>query len=156
MKAVLQRVTEAVVYADGEFSGKCGHGLMILLGVAKGDTEEDALLLAEKISKLRIFSDENDKMNLSVKDIDGEVLVVSNFTLNANYSHGNRPEYMQAASPDEANRLYLHFLSLMEERVRHVGHGQFGASMKIDMSAEGPVTIVMDSACLRKKGASSQ
>ena len=156
MKAVLQRVTEATVFADGAFSGKCGHGLMILLGVAKDDTEADALLLAEKISKLRIFSDENDKMNLSVKDIDGEVLVVSNFTLNANYSHGNRPEYMQGASPDEANRLYLYFLSLMQERVRHVGHGQFGASMKIDMSAEGPVTIVMDSVCLRKKGASSQ
>ena len=97
MKAVLQRVTEATVFADGEFSGKCERGLMILLGVAKEDTEEDALLLAEKISKLRIFTDENDKMNLSVKDIDGEVLVVSNFTLNANYSHGNRPEYMQAA-----------------------------------------------------------
>lgn len=156
MKAVLQRVTEATVFADGEFSGKCERGLMILLGVAKEDTEEDALLLAEKISKLRIFTDENDKMNLSVKDIDGEVLVVSNFTLNANYSHGNRPEYMQAAPPDEANRLYLYFLSLMKERVRHVGHGKFGASMRIDMSADGPVTITMDSACLRKKGASSQ
>ena len=156
MKAVLQRVTQATVYADGEFSGKCGQGLMILLGVAKGDTEEDALLLAEKISKLRIFCDANDKMNLSLKDIDGEALVVSNFTLNANYSHGNRPEYMQSASPDEANRLYTYFLSLMEERIRHVGHGQFGASMKIDMSADGPVTITMDSDLLRKKGAAAQ
>ena len=156
MKAVLQRVTQATVYADGEFSGKCGRGLMILLGVAKDDSEEDALLLAEKISKLRIFCDENDKMNLSLKDIDGEALVVSNFTLNANYSHGNRPEYMQSASPDEANRLYLHFLSLMEARVRHVGHGQFGASMKIDMTADGPVTITMDSVLLRKKGANAQ
>ena len=112
MKAVLQRVTEAVVYADGEFSGKCGHGLMILLGVAKGDTEEDALLLAEKISKLRIFSDENDKMNLSVKDIDGEMLVVSQFTLLAEYRHGNRPDFFASAAPDEANQLYEYFISL--------------------------------------------
>ena len=153
MKAVLQRVTNATVYADGEFSGQCQKGLMILLGVAKEDTDEDAFLLAEKISKLRIFTDENDKMNLSLKDIDGEILVVSNFTLNANYSHGNRPEYMLAAAPDEANRLYELFLSLMKERVRHVGHGKFGASMKIEMCADGPVTIVMDSLCLRKKGA---
>ena len=156
MKAVLQRVTHATVYADGEFSGECGQGLMILLGVAQGDTEEDALLLAEKISKLRIFTDDRDKMNLSLKDIDGEVLVVSNFTLNANYSHGNRPEYMQAAAPSEAERLYTLFLSLMEERVRHVGHGQFGASMKIDMSADGPVTITMDSLLLRKKGVATK
>ena len=155
MKAVVQRVSSATVYADGEFSGQCGQGLLILLGVAKEDTEEDALLLAEKISKLRVFTDDMDKMNLSLKDIDGEALVVSNFTLNANYSHGNRPEYFASASPDEANRLYLYFLSLMQERIRHVGHGKFGASMKIDMSADGPVTIVMDSDCLKKKGARS-
>ena len=153
MKAVVQRVHHACVYADGTFSGACEKGLMILLGVAREDTREDAFLLAEKIAKLRIFTDENDKMNLSVRDIDGEVLVVSNFTLNANYAHGNRPDYMNAASPAEADALYTYFLSLMEERVRHVGHGVFGASMKIDMSADGPVTIMMDSECLHKKGA---
>ena len=151
MRAVLQRVHSAKVYADGAFSGECEKGLMILLGVAREDTEQDALLLAEKIAKLRIFTDDNDKMNLSLKDIDGEVLIVSNFTLNANYSHGNRPEYMRSAPPEQANALYEHFVSLMRERVRHVGCGVFGASMRIDMSADGPVTIVMDSECLTKK-----
>ena len=151
MKAVLQRVTEATVYADGEFSGKCAHGLMILLGVAKGDTEEDALLLAEKISKLRIFSDENDKMNLSVKDIDGEVLVVSNFTLNANYSHGNRPSYIGAAAPAIAEALYDRFVSMIGSKVKKVATGKFGADMRTDMQTDGPVTIVMHSSVLRKK-----
>lgn len=150
MTAVLQRIHKAEVYADGEFSGKADNGLFILLGVAQNDEENDALLLAEKISKLRIFSDENDKMNLSVKDIDGEVLIVSNFTLNANYSHGNRPEYLNAARPERANYLYEYFVSLMRDRVRHVGTGVFGASMKINADLSGPVTIVMESDKLKK------
>ena len=150
MIAVLQRMEKSQVYADGEFSGAAEKGLFILLGVTQGDDEQDALLLAEKISKLRIFSDENDKMNLSVKDIDGEVLVVSNFTLNANYSHGNRPEFFNAAKPAEANALYEKFVQLMRERVRHVGTGVFGASMRISADLCGPVTIVMDSQVLRK------
>ena len=150
MTAVLQRIHSAEVYADGAFSGKAGNGLFILLGVAQNDEENDALLLAEKISKLRIFSDENDKMNLSVKDIDGEVLIVSNFTLNANYSHGNRPEYLNAARPERANYLYEYFVSLMRERVKHVGTGVFGASMKINAEMSGPVTIVMESDKLKK------
>ncbi len=133
-------------------SGCCEKGLFVLLGVAEGDTEQDALLLAEKISKLRIFTDDKDKMNLSVRDIDGEVLVVSNFTLNAHYEHGNRPDYMAAAAPAVANPLYEHFLALMRQRVRRVESGVFGASMKIDMQADGPVTIVMDSLRLRKGG----
>ncbi len=152
MKSVIQRVDRATVYADGVLSGSCEKGLFVLLGVADGDTEQDALLLAEKISKLRIFTDDNDKMNLSVKDIDGEMLVVSNFTLNAHYEHGNRPDYMAAAAPAVANPLYEHFLSLMRQRVRRVESGVFGASMKIDMQADGPVTIVMDSLRLRKGG----
>ena len=103
MIAVLQRVNHATVYADGEFSGTIEKGLYILLGVEKGDEKKDAELLSEKISKLRIFCDENDKMNLSVMDVNGEIMVVSNFTLSANYAHGNRPDYFSAAAPDCAN-----------------------------------------------------
>jgi D-tyrosyl-tRNA(Tyr) deacylase len=152
MIAVIQRINSAEVVADGEFSGKAGKGLYILLGVANGDTEEDSTVLAEKISKLRIFCDENDKMNLSVKDIDGEVLVVSNFTLNANYAHGNRPDYLASASPDVADRLYMHFVGEMRSRVRSCETGVFGAHMVTEMSTDGPVTIVMDSKVLLKKG----
>ena len=149
MIAVLQRINNATVYADGELSGSIGHGLYILLGVEKGDEEQDAVLLSEKISKLRIFNDENGKMNLSVMDVDGEIMVVSNFTLNANYSHGNRPDYFCAASPDEANRLYEYFLSLIAKKVKNTASGKFGADMKTDMSTDGPVTIVMSSKVLR-------
>ena len=152
MKAVLQRVYNATVYADGELSGSIGHGLYVLLGVEKEDTEEDALLLCEKISKLRIFSDENDKMNLSLLDVKGEMLVVSNFTLNANYSHGNRPDYFGGASPDVAERLYLKFVELCAQRIERVESGVFGADMRTDMSTNGPVTIVMSSDVLKKKG----
>lgn len=151
MTAVLQRVNSATVYADGEFSGKIEKGLYILLGVIEGDTEEDARLLCEKISKLRIFSDENDKLNLSVADIDGEVMIVSNFTLAADYSHGNRPDYFSAAAPAVANRLYEYFISLMAERVKRVATGKFGADMKTELSTDGPVTIVMYSDKLKKK-----
>ena len=150
MTAVLQRVSQATVYADGEFSGECGKGLFILLGVGREDGEEDARLLADKIARLRIFCDEQDKMNLSVTDVGGGVLVVSNFTLQANYAHGNRPDYLAAARPEVAEPLYEYFLRLMEERVGQVGHGKFGADMRIEMTADGPVTIVMDSALLKK------
>lgn len=151
MKAVLQRVKEASVSVDGKTVGQCGEGLMILLGVAEGDTDHDAELLAEKILKLRIFSDENGKMNLSVQDIDGEMLVISQFTLLADYSHGNRPSYTGSAKPDEANRLYEYFVSLVKGRVRHTGTGIFGADMKVALVNDGPVTIVMDSEHLKKK-----
>ena len=151
MTAVLQRINGATVFADGEFSGEVGKGLYILLGVIEGDTEEDARLLCEKISKLRIFSDENDKLNLSVADIDGEVMIVSNFTLAADYSHGNRPDYFSAAAPAVANRLYEYFISLMAERVKRVATGKFGADMKTELSTDGPVTIVMYSDKLKKK-----
>ena len=149
MIAVLQRVNSATVYADGELSGSIEKGLYILLGVESGDTENEAGLLAEKISKLRIFCDENDKMNLSVTDVDGEVMVVSNFTLCANYSHGNRPEYFSAAAPKEANDLYMYFISLMQRKVKNVASGKFGADMRTEMSTDGPVTIVMHSDKLR-------
>ena len=150
MITVLQRVYNATVYADEELSGSINDGLYILLGVEKGDTEIDAELLSEKISKLRIFSDENDKLNLSVMDIDAEVLVVSNFTLNANYSHGNRPDYFNSAAPDDANRLYEYFIKLMSNKVKKVASGRFGAHMRTEMSTNGPITIVMNSELLKK------
>lgn len=151
MKAVLQRVKNANVKVDGETVGECGEGLMILLGVAQGDTDEDAELLAAKICNLRIFTDENDKMNLSVKNIDGEALVISQFTLMANYKKGNRPDYLESAPPAEANRLYEYFKELMSRELRHVGCGVFGAHMEVSLVNNGPITIVMDSEVLKKK-----
>lgn len=152
MRAVIQRVSSASVVSDGVLTGKIGEGLMLLLGVAKGDEELDAELLATKISKLRIFSDENDKMNKSVKDIGGSALVVSNFTLSANYAHGNRPDYFGAEAPERANALYEYFVSLLRKEISIVETGVFGAHMEISMVANGPITIVMDSDVLRRKG----
>ena len=151
MIAVLQRVFNATVYADGVLSGSIEKGLYILLGVESTDSERDAELLAEKISKLRIFTDENGKMNLSVNDVSGDALVVSNFTLNANYSHGNRPDYLASAAPDIASRLYDYFVEKLAEKVRKVEKGVFGADMRTDMSTDGPVTIVMNSSLLGGK-----
>ena len=151
MKAVLQRVSEASVRVDGEIVGSCGAGLMILLGVAQGDSEEDARLLATKICNLRIFCDDMGKMNLSVKDIDGEALIISQFTLMANYKKGNRPDYLESAPPAEADRLYEYFKSLMAAELRRVESGIFGADMKVSLINDGPVTIVMDSEVLKKK-----
>ena len=151
MIAVLQRVKRASVSIDGNIVGECGDGLMILLGVADGDTKADADALAAKISKLRIFCDDNGKMNLSVKDIDGEMLVVSNFTLLANYAKGNRPDYMNSAPPTIANELYEYFVSLVKNEVKHVGTGVFGGDMEVTILNDGPVTIVMDSKVLLAK-----
>ena len=150
MIAVIQRVKHANVKIDGQIYGECKHGLMILLGVANGDDEEDARLLANKILKLRIFCDDTDKMNLSVKDVDGEALVISNFTLLANYKKGNRPDYLNAAAPNEADRLYSFFVELMRAELEHVGTGKFGADMAVSLLNDGPVTIVMDSQVLKK------
>jgi D-tyrosyl-tRNA(Tyr) deacylase len=133
-------------------SGSIGRGLYILLGVEQGDSCLDATALAEKISKLRIFCDENDKMNLSVKDVNGQVMVVSNFTLNANYAHGNRPDYLASASPNVANSLYEFFISEIKKRISVCENGVFGADMRTEMSTDGPVTIVMNSVVLLKKG----
>ena len=149
MIAVIQRVNNATVYADGQYSGSIDKGLYILLGVISGDDKKDAELLCDKIAKCRIFSDENDKMNLSCIDISGEVMVVSNFTLGANYKHGNRPDYFASASPDTASALYEYFIELMSKRVTKVQTGKFGAVMRTEMSTDGPVTIVMDSQVLR-------
>ena len=150
MLAVLQRINKATVYADGILSGSIGRGLYILLGVEKGDDAVDAELLCEKISKLRIFSDENGKMNLSVKDVGGEVLVVSNFTLLANYAHGNRPDYFNAAEPTVANSLYQHFVLCMRDKTERVETGKFGSDMRSEIETDGPVTIIMNSKLLRR------
>lgn len=151
MRAVIQRVFRSGVVSDGVPTGKCDAGLMILLGVKRGDGEKDALALAEKISKLRIFSDENGKMNKSVVDIGGSALVVSNFTLYANYVHGNRPDYFSSEGPERACELYEYFVSELKKSMP-VETGVFGADMTIDMVCDGPVTIVMDSEILLSKG----
>ena len=148
MIAVLQRVSRASVTVDKDTCGSIENGLLILLGVKNGDTEKDATLLADKISKLRIFSDENGKMNLSVRDVEGKVLVISNFTLLANYKKGNRPDYMNGAKPDEANRLYEYFCDYISALVP-TERGIFGADMKVELLNDGPVTIVMDSEVLK-------
>lgn len=151
MTAVLQRVTAASVTVGGECVGECGQGLAVLLGVSREDRESDAEMLAKKILGLRIFSDSEGKMNLSIRDINGEMLVISNFTLMANYRHGNRPDFMSAASPDRANELYEYFKELVKRELKHVGSGIFGAEMKPSFSCDGPVTIVMDSNVLKSK-----
>ena len=154
MIAVLQRVKRAAVSVENETVGECGRGLCILLGVAKGDTEADAEALLNKIVDLRIFPDDGGRMNLSLCDVDGELLIVSNFTLLASYKKGKRPDYMGAAAPAEADRLYTYFCDLAEKRVKHAARGVFGADMDIEMVNAGPVTIVMDSDVLLKKNRS--
>lgn len=151
MKAVIQRVSHASVEVDGKIVGSCERGYLILLGVAEGDTELDAELLCKKIAALRVFRDENEKMNLSIRDIDGEALVISQFTLLANYRHGNRPDFLASAKPDVANRLYEYFKDLLSRELRRVECGIFGADMKVSLTNDGPVTICMDSEVLKNK-----
>ena len=151
MIAVIQRGSHASVAVEEKTVGACGEGLMILLGVAEGDTELDAELLCRKIVNLRIFCDEAGKMNRSIKDIDGEMLVISQFTLLANYRHGNRPDFLASAKPVEADRLYEYFKQLASREVRRVESGIFGAHMEVSLLNHGPVTIVMDSEVLKKK-----
>lgn len=151
MKAVVQRVTASSVSVDGEIAGKIDKGLNVLLGVEEDDTEKDAELLAAKIAKMRIFEDENEKMNLSVLDVDGSVLVISQFTLCADIKKGNRPSFILAAKPDKATALYEYFSSQLKENgVKKVENGVFGADMAVEISNDGPVTIIMDTAIWRK------
>ena len=145
MKAVVQRVKHADVSVDGQVIGACGQGLLVLLGVAAEDDEEDARVLCRKLVKLRIFTDENDKMNLSVRDIGGSMLVVSQFTLLADTSHGNRPSFIGAGSPDHANALYERFVDMVRAEGIPVQTGSFGAHMEVNLLNHGPVTILMDS-----------
>lgn len=151
MKAVLQRVKNAEVTVDGESVGKIGEGYMLLLGVMNGDTKEDAELLAKKTAMLRVFTDENDKMNKSVLDIGGEVLVVSQFTLCADVKKGNRPSFDNSAKSDEAKALYEYFCSeLLENGVKNVETGVFGAHMQVSLVNNGPVTIIYDTSVWKK------
>ncbi len=145
MKAVVQRVLHSTLSIDGKEYSKINKGFLVLLGVTHEDTENDANVLAEKISKLRIFCDENDKMNLSIIDIDGEIQIVSQFTLYADCHKGNRPSFTNAALPEKANVLYEKFVECMRNvGIKKVVTGQFGADMKIDFVNDGPVTIILE------------
>lgn len=145
MRAVLQRVSSARVTVEGRTVGKIGPGLLVLLGVEEGDTEEDALYLAGKTAQLRIFEDADEKMNLSVKDTGGEVLVVSQFTLLADCSKGRRPGFSRAAQPARANELYERFVALLDRRGLRVATGTFQANMEVGLVNQGPVTLLLDS-----------
>lgn len=145
MKAVIQRVTNAKVTVDDKVTGEIGLGFLVLLGVTEEDTEKEMKLLAKKVSEIRIFTDENDKMNLSLDKVDGEVLVVSQFTLCADLSHGRRPSFIKSAKPDIANELYEKFCEELRcLGVKKVATGVFGADMKVELLNDGPVTIVMN------------
>lgn len=144
MRAVIQRVTEASVTVDETVVGAIGRGFLILLGVETGDGEPQARWLAEKIAGLRLFEDENGKMNLALADVGGEVLVVSQFTLLGDCSKGRRPSFVKAAAPEEANRLYLFFSQVMREQGLTVANGQFQASMQVRLCNDGPVTLVVE------------
>ncbi len=151
MKAILQRVTEACVKVNNKAVGEIEKGFLILLGVENGDEQRDAEVLANKISGLRIFTDENDKMNLSLSDVDGSALVISNFTLCADCSHGRRPSFIAAARPEIAEPLYEYFCNkMLENGVKRVEKGIFGADMKVSLVNDGPVTIEINSKDLKK------
>lgn len=149
MKAVVQRVGHAAVRVNGEIVGSCRNGFLVLLGVAQGDTEQEADLLCKKIVGLRVFADENGKMNRSISDIGGEMLIISQFTLLANCRHGNRPDFFAAAKPNEAERLYEYFTDEVKKHVPHVENGVFGAHMEVSLLNDGPVTILLDTETLR-------
>ncbi len=144
MRIVIQRVLEAKVDVEGECIGSIGKGFLILLGVGKGDNKEIADRYIDKIIKMRIFADENGKTNLSLQDVKGEVLVVSQFTLYAECKKGNRPDFINAAGAALANELYEYFLKKIEERLGKVQSGKFGADMKVSLINDGPFTIVLD------------
>jgi D-tyrosyl-tRNA(Tyr) deacylase len=151
MKAILQRVSRAEVAVENKTVGKIDKGFLILLGVENGDEKRDAEVLANKISGLRIFTDENDKMNLSLSDVNGSALVISNFTLCADCSHGRRPNFMAAARPETAEPLYEYFCQkMLDFGVKQVEKGIFGADMQVSLLNDGPVTIEINSRDLKK------
>lgn len=145
MRVVVQRVKHASVTINGTVNGKINNGFLVLLGIQSTDSEQDVDYLVKKVTNLRIFSDENDKMNLSLKDVNGELLIVSQFTLYANCKEGNRPSFVEAAKPDIAIPLYEYFISECRKIIPVVETGIFGSDMKVDLLNDGPVTIIMDS-----------
>ncbi len=149
MKVVIQRVLEASVTVEGRRIGTIGRGYLILLGVGHDDTREIADRYIDKIIRLRIFKDENDKTNLSLQEVEGEILVVSQFTLYANCKKGNRPAFTDAADADKAKELYEYFLCRIKERLGKVQAGEFGADMKVSLINDGPFTIVLDESSVK-------
>ena len=153
MKAVIQRVSSASVSVDGNVVGSCNEGYMILFGAAEGDTQEDIEILARKTANLRVFCDENDKMNKSILDINGEVLCISQFTLCADVKKGNRPSFISAMAPAMASEYYDRFCEKLKENgIKRVEKGIFGADMKVSLVNDGPVTILFDTEIWRKNG----
>jgi len=153
VKAVIQRVTNASVTVDEKVVGSCNEGYMILFGAVEGDTAEDIEILAHKTVNLRVFCDENDKMNKSILDIDGEALVISQFTLAADVKKGNRPSFIKALNPTQAEEYYdIYCEKLKELGVKRVEKGVFGGDMKVNLTNNGPVTILFDTAIWRKNG----
>lgn len=144
MKALVQRVIQSSLKIDGEEYSKIGKGLIVFLGITHDDTEEDAICLANKIVKLRIFEDENDKMNLCLTDVNGELHIISQFTLYADCHHGNRPSFIDAARPETAIPLYELFINECKKTGLKVATGKFGADMKINYINDGPISIVLE------------
>lgn len=145
MRVVIQRVKNASVEIDGNVNGKINTGFLVLLGIASTDTKQDVDYLVKKVVNLRVFSDENDKMNLSLKDVNGELLVISQFTLYGNCREGNRPSFIEAAKPDVAVPLYEYFVEECKKQISVVGTGVFGADMKVSLLNDGPVAIIIES-----------
>ena len=144
MRAVVQRVSRAKVTVDGELTGEIGRGILLLLGVSRADSEKEALYVLEKTLNLRIFEDAEDKMNLSLSDISGEMLVVSQFTLYGDARKGRRPSFIEAAAPAEASRLYEFFVTEARRQISKVETGRFQAMMDVELVNDGPVTIILD------------
>ena len=144
MKLVIQRVSEAKVEIKNKIVGKIEKGFLVLFGAREGDTKEQADFLAQKLCNLRVFEDENGKMNLSIKDIDGELLIVSQFTLYADCQKGNRPSFVNAGKPEIANELYEYFIKKCRNLVKNVEKGVFGADMQVSLLNDGPVTIILE------------
>ena len=144
MKLLVQRVSSAQVDLDSKTVGKINNGFLVLIGVTHTDTREIADYLVKKLCNLRVFKDENSKMNLSIKDVDGELLIVSQFTLYADCQHGNRPSFVNSAKPDMANELYKYFVEKCKREVEKVETGIFGADMKVSLLTDGPVTIMLE------------
>ena len=151
MKLLIQRVTDAAVEVDNKVIGHIGKGFLVLVGVGQGDNEAIADKMIQKMLNLRIFADENGKTNLSISDVNGELLIVSQFTLYADCSRGNRPGFTYAGSPELANGLYEYVIKKCGERVENVQHGEFGADMKVSLTNDGPFTIMLDSSEIVKQ-----